>query len=660
MALQTRDRRVEPVALGDTVGLGRRAARSGLSVIDSVFRVCGGWLRLFGPILFYDLVRTGRRRRYLVVRGVYALFLAATLFCVYACWFLGESEPLKAMFAASLPAAELAEFAAWFFYVFIVIQLLVVFVLTPAYAAGVLAEEKERQTLEALLATDLSSREIVLGLFVSRLLNLTLLVATGLPILALLQFVGGIEPSLLLASFAFTGLTMISLAGLSVLNSVLARKPRDAIVRTYLAAFVYLAATGVSWLALLPGLGLAGFPSTETWRSPITIEDVVEWSNSGNLVAVIVNLVLAVRSGLRLSALLPSYLRDYAMFHGVVALGSCLWAVARLRSATLEPDGWPKRETPVRLGKARPAWHRWVPHSRIGQRPMLWKELNVDVGPRRRWYGWLMLGIAVALVFWPAIGVMAFFDRIVSHVVDDRLGEIINVWVRGVGTIVACFMLLQVAVRAAGSVSGERDRQTLDSLLATPLRNRSILYAKWLGSILSIRGAWLLLGAIWLIGIVCGGLHPLAIPCIVAAWLVFAAFLSAVGLWFSVASRTTRHATVLTLLAILALMVAAYLASFDLAGTPLPELEALCLFPPFTLGMLAFTSAELYAFLPRLLHWHRLFFVAEIAIWTFAAFVIWRLANIRFRVVTGRSSRPIRRRTVAAPPGLDNNCPRHP
>lgn len=85
----------------------------------------GAWSKLFGPILFYDLVRTGRRRRYLVVRFVYGLFLTGTLFFVYACWFLGEYEPLKAMLTGSVPAAELASFASSFFYVFVVIQLLV-------------------------------------------------------------------------------------------------------------------------------------------------------------------------------------------------------------------------------------------------------------------------------------------------------------------------------------------------------------------------------------------------------------------------------------------------------------------------------------------------------------------------------------------------------
>jgi len=38
-----------------------------------------------------------------------------------------------------------------------------------------------------------------------------------------------------------------------------------------------------------------------------------------------------------------------------------------------------------------------------------------------------------------------------------------------------------IGIRAAGAVSGEREKQTLDNLLTTPLATKRILFAKWLG-----------------------------------------------------------------------------------------------------------------------------------------------------------------------------------
>src|SRR5262245_3523264 len=45
--------------------------------------------RLFGPVLFYDLVRTARRNRYYVIRVLYALFLLAMLCWVYFAYTAG-------------------------------------------------------------------------------------------------------------------------------------------------------------------------------------------------------------------------------------------------------------------------------------------------------------------------------------------------------------------------------------------------------------------------------------------------------------------------------------------------------------------------------------------------------------------------------------------
>src|SRR5437868_13123263 len=105
-------------------------------------------------------------------------------------------------------------------------------------------------------------------------------------------------------------------------------------------------------------------------------------------------------------------------------------------------------------------------------------------------------------------------------------------WVRTCTVVVGCLSLLAVAVRASTTYSGERDRQTLDSLLTTPLDSTTILVAKWLGAVLSVRLAWLWLALIWGVGLALGGLHWLALPGLAAAWLVFAAFEATIGLWF--------------------------------------------------------------------------------------------------------------------------------
>src|SRR5262249_7294356 len=74
-----------------------------------------------------------------------------------------------------------------------------------------------------------------------------LIILAGLPVLSFVQFFGGVDPDLLLAAFAATALLVLSLAGISIVCSVHARKPRDAIILTY---FIVVAYHGVSFLTL--------------------------------------------------------------------------------------------------------------------------------------------------------------------------------------------------------------------------------------------------------------------------------------------------------------------------------------------------------------------------------------------------------------------------
>src|SRR5439155_24372219 len=157
----------------------------------------------------------------------------------------------------------------------------------------------------------------------------------GLPILSFLQFLGGVDPNLLLAAFAGTLATVVSLSGLSILNSVLTRRSRDAIAVTYLEAAAYLLLSGASWLLLTPGLGWSGFVLLETGETSFTFGDLVAGMNAGNPIALVVQLFLALDRGRHIEGVLPTLLRNYLIFHGLIAFLSVVWAMVRLRVLAL-------------------------------------------------------------------------------------------------------------------------------------------------------------------------------------------------------------------------------------------------------------------------------------------------------------------------------------
>jgi ABC-type transport system involved in multi-copper enzyme maturation permease subunit len=210
-------------------------------------------------------------------------------------------------------------------------------------------------------------------------------------------------------------------------------------------------------------------------------------------------------------------------------------------------------------------------------------------------------------------------------------------------------MLVAVAVRASTSFGAERDRQTLDSLLTTPLANRTLLWGKWLGSILSVRQAWWCLGAVWLLGLMTGGVHLLSLVLLTAAWGAYAAFAAAVGLWFSLRSRTTLRATVWTLLTLLAvgtgqpflwlgLRPLAQMLSGPHGLTSSMEWDLYGVTPPGALVYLTFAWGDWYSFAPSLqtslgrvgLSW------VGVCFYTLAAAGLWALTRARFGAITGR------------------------
>jgi ABC-type Na+ efflux pump permease subunit len=132
---------------------------------------------------------------------------------------------------------------------------------------------------------------------------------------------------------------------------------------------------------------------------------------------------------------------------------------------------------------------------------------------------------------------------------NDPLSERTNDWARSLGTGVGCIMLLWIAVLGAASVCGERDRQTLDCLLTTGLSSQEILWGKWWGCMFGMKPLWILLGVIWLVGLVIGGIHVAILPFLVAATLIYAGGTAWIGIYCSIVMESSVRAAVSAIIA---------------------------------------------------------------------------------------------------------------
>ena len=179
------------------------------------------------------LARRGHAARSRVLI-LYGLLLTALGFAVvWSFYHLRSPTRLIRGYADPMPVAEVRALFEWLAIVLLEAQLLLVATVTPAFAASAISEEKDRETLPLLLATDLTDREIIWGKAIGRVIYLLFAVLAGVPVLMITLFLGGVDLSLLAAGYALAAGTTILAAAIGVSAACQTADTRTALVRAY-------------------------------------------------------------------------------------------------------------------------------------------------------------------------------------------------------------------------------------------------------------------------------------------------------------------------------------------------------------------------------------------------------------------------------------------
>lgn len=113
------------------------------------------------------------------------------------------------------------------------LETLMIIFLVPAFTAGSIAGEREKQTLDILLTTAVSPGQIIWGKLVSCISSAVLLVFSSLPILSIVLTVGGIGLSDLFEMVFVLFLVSVFIGSIGILASVLFRKTVHATVFSF-------------------------------------------------------------------------------------------------------------------------------------------------------------------------------------------------------------------------------------------------------------------------------------------------------------------------------------------------------------------------------------------------------------------------------------------
>jgi ABC-type Na+ efflux pump permease subunit len=494
--------------------------------------------RLLGPMFALDAARVGRRRSTFVVRWLYLGVLLVVLGLYFWDW---SGRSLR---GTRVAPQVLASFAEEFFWAYAVTQFLVVAALTPALTAAAITDEKERKTLDFLLVTDLSPREIVFGKLASRAGVLFTLVLAGLPVVSLIQFFGGIDPQLPLAAAGVTLATVASLAAVAVACSALVGRTRDAVVLAYglPVAYLILSAVVLNQAELGERFHKREFAVTVAgWK--VTTVNAAEALAAGNI------FVLAERYD-RGATDVPRDAARYGAFHVLVAVAGFALAAGRLRATARGASGRPRGKVGQLVAWASGKRTTARPHPPVTDEPVAWREVYVEPGSGAGWVRRLLAAGVVFAVVWPLLAIIG--NTLIGQTWHGSsrnpeplrsFQEGIRLWVCGVTGGLGTLMLLSAAVRGAASVAGEKDRDTWASLLTTPLTASEILCGKWRGCVWGQRHALYLLGGVWAVGVVTVSVNPVALALTAVALAAYLSAFAWLGISYSIAARNARVAT---------------------------------------------------------------------------------------------------------------------
>jgi ABC-type transport system involved in multi-copper enzyme maturation permease subunit len=519
-----------------------------------------------GPVLRYELITTARRGRYFVARLVYGLVLLYLLASQYARW---EAElVMYAQIRGGIEAVRV--FAETALLSFGMVQGMALLCLVPALVAGVIADEHDRKTLHYLLASRLSSAEIVLGKLGARLVHVGVFVAVGLPVVCLLALYGAINPVNVATVYGSTFTAVLFIAGVSILISTLARRPREAILVAYVLEFLWV----VVPVFLAEHARNLGPP--------------LQWVEPANDFVMLVNPIIlwelmtqpyAGRWWGRDSWVSGFFPMGEAPLGWLILLQGCFGllflalAIAGLRP--LRGSSWPGGEPragwftrlsarvrsaanarAARLVSRNPMLASAPDRPACGDLPMLWKERYTSLGGGLKWLGsrpvMVVLAVLLGCYLIDVVGtaVASMYGTGWRGMSLARQGEL-NQELRTVSVLLAILGMLVVAAAAAMAVTGEREQDTWVSLGTTLLTPREVVLAKQFGAAWGARWVGLALLAIGGLGLLVGAIPPLGALAALLVAMIGAWFIAAVGVFVSSGAKNSTRALLTTLIVLI-------------------------------------------------------------------------------------------------------------
>jgi len=432
--------------------------------LQAVLKDLGLWFwRLVpaNPILVRVVFAGGRRLRHLWIRIGYLAVLAVAVVVGVLIKQTGESS-----------LADLAKGATEIFKYVSIIQLGMVCVLAPVFAAAAITQEKDSQTYSILLSTPLTNGQIVLGSLLSRLYFVFALLLAGIPLFCIMMVYGGVTGDKIGLSMGLAGATALLTGTLAITISVIKIGTGRTIFSFYLAIAVYLIVVYslASWSRLIPpeAAPAPGETARMSWLAafhpflalgvvlgetpPPQLGAVAHYGFPGEYL-----LAYPQYSYMLISSLISIIMIVISLFF---VRRSAMVGEATLFSRLLRRgDGKVYGGNGDRTRKPR----------RVKHNPIAWRESVTGAAAG---------GGALVRYLVMGIGLLAAVPLLIFHATGHLSLIETRLWLKGMVVVELLITIFIATTTAATSMTREKESNTLELLLATPLTSAQIITGK--------------------------------------------------------------------------------------------------------------------------------------------------------------------------------------
>lgn len=387
---------------------------------------------LAGPLFVRELITAPRQMKHFLMRAGYIGTLFVLMYTAAQVTF-GWQQVRN--------VADIARFGELVFQIFSLVQLLLVVFFSVLFAAGNVAQEKDRRTLLMLLTTDLRDSELVLGKLCASLLLPVVLVGISLPVFLFVHWLGGVTVTQIACVLGVSLTTAFACGAWGTLVAYWREKTFQTLAICLIGVVLFIA-------------GIEGFVTLLPATAPLLgLFDPFR-------------VVLAVLDPFNV----PDYAQRALRSSGALALlGTCLVVATVLQLRLWNPSRTLTEARTVDEGETERTRTARV----VWENPVIWREMMT------RGYG-----RKVALIKLAYLVMSAFAFYVVAQLPPDAervLGMISPAGFALVGMSLLALML--VNTQAVTSLTSERDAATLELLLVTELTAKEFVYGK-LGGIL--------------------------------------------------------------------------------------------------------------------------------------------------------------------------------